>query len=43
MPDEISVVKLFANMVTEDENLLVKFLRLYIEECEKLEQEHPHI
>lgn len=37
MPDEISVVEIFAKMMNDDEDLLVKFLRYYVEELDRLE------
>lgn len=39
MPEEISMVKIFAKMMNEDENLLVKFVQAYIDEINRLEQE----
>ena len=36
MPDEISVVKIFAKMMNDDEELLVKFFRYYFEEIDRL-------
>jgi hypothetical protein len=39
MPEDISMVKIFAKMMSEDENLLVKFIQAYIDEINQLEQE----
>ena len=35
MPDEITMVKIFAEMMTEDEDLFMKFINKYISECDK--------
>ena len=39
MPEDISMVKIFAKMMSEDENLLIKFVQAYIDEINQLEQE----
>lgn len=35
MPDDISIVKIFTQMMTEDQELFTRFINLYLIECEK--------
>jgi hypothetical protein len=35
MPDEVTMVKVFAKMMVEDQDLFARFLKKYISECDK--------